>query len=206
MGSSSNSVTREARASEAERQAGIDTTTGQINALYDSPARAAQRTQYGNDLRNFFIGDANRQKGVADRNLRFAMARSGLTGGSATIDANKTSGEDYQRGILESERRTQQGVADLLGRDEQSRLTLTGLAQGGLNATNAANQAAAGLRTNIQSANADARLKGLGDIFDRTGTTVRNSWEDSLRRDTNKQFDSFYKPYYGPKPYDKFGS
>ena len=192
----SNSASREARQAEQERQAGIDNVTGQINALYDSPDRAAQRTQYGNDLRNFYIGDANRQKGVADRNLRFAMARSGLTGGSATIDANKTLGEEYQRGILESERKTQQGVADLMGRDEQSRLSLTGLAQGGLNTTAANAQAAAGLSANLQAATANARLGGLGDIFSTTAGAYKNSWEDSIRRNQDKLYGNMYGSYY----------
>jgi len=196
----SNGAQREATAAEATREANIRQTTGEINALFDSPERTAQRNQYGNDVRTFLTEDANRQKGVADRNLKFAMARSGLTGGSATVDANRTLGQDYQRGILNAEQKTQGAIADLMGRDEQSRLNLTGLAQSGLSAAAAAQQGAAGLRANLAGANAAAIGNGLGDIFGSIETIKRNSETNAAQRRADQVYarKQMYSPFGGP--------
>jgi hypothetical protein len=187
-----NKGTKAAEKAEADRLARVNATTNQVNQLFDSPERAAQREQYGTAVRDFYVSDANRQKSVADRNLRFAMARSGLTGGSATIDANRTMGEEYNRGILESERRAQAALADLMGRDEQSRLNLTGLAQSGLNTTASAQQAAAALRSNLAGAKADAFGQGLGDIFKSVEDTRKRSEEDAARRQQEKLYNLRY--------------
>lgn len=189
---SANSATREAEQAEADRAARIAQTTQQVNALYDSPERAAQRAQYGAALRDFYVSDADRQKGIADRDLRFALARSGLTGGSFNVDANRQLGEEYTRGILDAERRTQAGMADLLSRDEQSRLNLTGLAQSGLNTTTAAQQAAAALRANTEGALAAAKSQGLGDIFAGVNRYKTYSEEQAERRRADSRYTQEY--------------
>src|SRR5690554_8179011 len=112
MGSSPGNAQRQAEQQERERQARIDQTTGQINQLFDSPDRQQQITDFQSAMQDFYMQDLNRQKGTADRDLSFALARSGLTGGSRQVDANRTLGEDYQRGILDSERRAQSAAAD----------------------------------------------------------------------------------------------
>lgn len=190
----SNRAQREAQAEEKRRQEAISATTGRINSMFDDPAREAQRQQFGSDMLSFYMDDANRQKGSADRDLRFSLARSGLTGGSGAIDANRTLGEEYQRGVLEAQRRSQGAVADLRGQDEQARLSLTGLAQSGLDVGAAATQAASAMRASLEGANATARVQGMGDIFGSVATAKKRSEEwDSKRR-----ADDLYTRYYGP--------
>lgn len=207
MGSSSNnSAQRAADAAEKQRQAAIVATTGRVNALFDDPKRAQQRADYGAALRDFYVSDANRQKAIADRDLKFALARSGQTGGSLAVDQNQTLGEEYQRGILDADRKVQGGVADLMGRDEQSRLNLLGLAQSGLNTTAAATQAASALRTNLEGANAAARVQGLGDIFESVGQAKKYSEARDEQRRTDEiyarqgMFTPFYSGYGNPGP------
>lgn len=200
MGSSSNSGQRAAEQAERERQAQISATQARVNQIFDSPERAAQRAEFGTALRDLFNQDLQRQKGVADRDLRFALARSGQIGGSRQIDAGRTMGEEYQRGVLEAERRAQGGVADLMSRDEQSRLQLAGLAQSGTNVTAAAQQAAGALRANLESASADARAGGLGDLFGSVAEYKRASDTAAEKRRADKDYlwqQQKYSPMFG---------
>jgi hypothetical protein len=200
MGSSSNSGQRAAEAAERERQAQIAGTQRRVNEIFDSPDRAAQRADFGAALRDLFNQDLQRQKGVADRDLKFALARSGQVGGSRQIDAGRTMGEEYQRGVLEAERRAQGGVADLMSRDEQARLQLSSLAQSGTNATAAAQQAAGALRANLESATADARAGGLGDLFGSVAEYKRSSDTAAEKRRADKDYmwsQQKYSPMFG---------
>lgn len=194
--SGSNKAQKAAEQQEKARQAGIDSTTQQINALFDSADRQQQITDFGKAMQDYYLQDLNRQKGDADRNLTFALARSGLTGGSRQVDANRRLGEDYQRGILEAERRAQGAQADLRGADEQSRLNLTSLAQSGLSATNAATQAAATMRTNLQAGMGSMKSDALGDFFGDVSQINANSQAAKEKREANRLYTSMYGPYY----------
>lgn len=164
---------REAKQAEQQRQAQIAQTTGQINQIYDAPERQKQYADFVSAVRQRYTDDANRQKGVATRQLKFANARAGLNGGTQEVDSRRTLGEEYQRGLLEAENRAQGSLADLRNRDEESRLQLTGLAQSGLDATTAAQRAGAALRTNTGAARDASGLRGLGDIFGGTVDTYK---------------------------------
>lgn len=196
MGGSSGNAQRQAEQQERERQARINQTTGQINQLFDAPERQQQIADFQSAMQDFYTQDLNRQKGTADRDLTFALARSGLTGGSRQVDANRTLGEDYQRGILDSERRAQSAAADLRGQDEQARLNLTSMAQSGLSATNAATQAAAAMRASLEGANASARVQGLGDMFGSVADIKSRSEEEAARRRADRQYTSMYGPFW----------
>lgn len=183
MGSNSAGKAQQAaQRAETERQARIANTTGQINAAYDAPARTAQYDDFLKAVRQNYTEDATRQKTVADRGLKFSMARSGLTGGSAAVDARRTSGEEFQRGILQAEDKAQGAVGDLRLADEQSRLQLIQMAQSGLDATTAANRANASISAGAQTALADSKAKGLGDIFGSTVKTIGSQQEAAAQR------------------------
>ncbi len=194
----SNSGQRQAERAERERQAAIAGTQQQVNALFDSPERAAQRNEFGAAMRALFQQDLGRQKQTADRDLKFALARMGLTGGSANIDAGRTMGEEYQRGILDAERRAQGAVADLMGRDEATRANLMALAQSGTNLTAASQQAAGALRANLEGARSAANVQGLGDIFGSVSDIARRSQEAAERRRADTEYyGSLYSPMFG---------
>jgi hypothetical protein len=177
---------------EAERQAKIDATIGEINTLYDSAGRKRQVAEYGADLLNYLTTDANRQKVNADRDLRFALARSGQVGGSVQVDKNRDLGEEYQRGILEAARRSQAGMANLKSADAQSRLNLTALAQNGLSTGSAASQAAASMQAALESASAGDRAQGLGDIFTSVASAKAASEKSAAQRRADKLYTTLY--------------
>jgi hypothetical protein len=197
MGSSGGgNAAREAEEQERRRQAQINQTTAQINSLFDSPDRQKQIADFQRAMQDFYQQDLGRQHEGATRNLKFALARSGLTGGSQQIDANRDLGESYQRGILESERRAQGAAANLRAQDEQTRANLTSMAMSGLSATNAATQAAAGMRASLEGAQAAAKADALGDLFGNIATIKSRSEEDAARRRADRQYTSMYGPYW----------
>jgi hypothetical protein len=169
-------------AAESERQKTVAGTTARINSIYDAPARKAQQQDFVNSVRQRFTGDASRQKAVADRNLKFANARSGLIGGSQEVDSRKMLGDEFTRGILEAENKAQGALGDLQAQDEASRLNLINMARSGLDATTAANRANAATRVNLQNVLSSSTANGLGDIFGATAKTYKDQQEADARR------------------------
>jgi hypothetical protein len=184
MGSSNYAQRAEKRATaaEAERQAAIGAATGRVNAVFDSPERAAQQNQFLKALRDRYLLDANRQKKIADRNLKFSMARNGLTGGSAAVDANRTLGEEYTEGMLKAEDRAQGAVGDLRAQDEASRMGILQMVRSGLDSTTAAQRAGAAMSSNAQVASGSAYGEGLGDMFGNTASIYKTQQEAAERR------------------------
>lgn len=179
----SNRAQRAAEQSERARQSQIGAATRSIDQVFDSPSRKAQQDDFVSALREFFTEDANRQKQVADRGLKFSLARTGNTGGSLAADTGRNLNDEFTRGLLEAERRAQGSLADLRSQDEQSRLNLIQLAQSGLDTTTAANRAAGAIRSNIEAGKTGSRVQGLGDIFGATADIRKRQEEaDAFRR------------------------
>jgi len=181
-GSPDNSAQREAQREEQARQARITASVGRINQAFDDPRRAQQIGDFLGATRAFHMNDLNRQKADTDRNLKFAMARSGNTGGSVAIDNARRVGEEYNRGVIEADRRGQGAAADLRAQDEQSRLNLIGLAQSGMDATTGNSRALQALQNNLQAGRATATAQGLGDAFGVFANLFRRSQEEAARR------------------------
>lgn len=198
MGSSGggNRAQQQAEQAERERQAQINQTTSQINALFDSPDRQAQIADFQRAMQDLYQQDLARQHEGASRDLKFALARSGLTGGSRQVDANRDLGEMYQRGVLEAERKAQGAAANLRGEDERARANLTSMAMTGLSATNAANQAASAMRASLEGARAGAMADSIGDLFGGIAEVRRRSEEDAARRRADNLYTSMYGPYW----------
>ena len=164
-GGGSNRAANEANRQEQERQAAIAGTQARVNQVFNDPTRAADISDYVGAIRDYQTGDLDRQKVDADRSLRFALARGGLTGGSTQRDQQQRFGEDYSRGVLEVERRAQGAGAELEAADQDARARLIQLATSGLDTTTAAQQAGAALRSNLEAGKSAAMVGGLGDMF-----------------------------------------
>lgn len=165
MGSSHNSAAEAANRREQQRQASIKNTQARINGVFNNPERAADIAHLVDATRSFYDRDLNRKKADADRGLTFALARSGLTGGSVDADQQGRLNESYSRGLLQAEQRAQQAGSSLESQDQQARARLIGLATSGLDATTAAQQAAASMKSNLEAGRAAARLSGIGNVF-----------------------------------------
>lgn len=165
MGSGSSSSTNKAAQAEGLRQSNINRAVGQINQTYNNPAREAEIGDFLGAARSFYRQNLDREKAVQDRSLKFAMARSGLTGGSASVDATRRLGEQYQQGVLAADRQAQSDAQALRDADEQSRMNLISLAQSGADLTTGGARAAQSLRSNLAGARAQMNADALSDVF-----------------------------------------
>lgn len=173
MGTKNNAADA-ANAADQARQAQITRSVGQINTAYSSPARTAQYDTYGKNLDSYYTGQVKDQEAVNARNLKFATARSGLTGGSAAVDSNNQLQKDYTKGLLQASQQAQAGKSALQQSDINSKNQLISLAQQG-NFTGAiptsiaqTQQASLGAASNYTNANA------LGNLFSGTGQIYQN--------------------------------
>jgi hypothetical protein len=184
-GGGGNKAGDEANRLERERQARIASTIASVNQVFDNPGRQGEIADYGNAMRQFYSEDLNRQKAETDRELRFALARGGLVGGSAQVDQQRRFGEQYARGLLDVERRSAGAMADLTAADQDARARFIGLANQGLDATTGASQAASAMRATIDSSRAGAMQQGVGDAFG----TFKKFYEDSKSAAVRRRAD-----------------
>ena len=112
-----NSAAKQAAAADAERNRQIQESIGQITSAYSSPARQAQYENYGRSLNDYYTGQVKDQEAINARNLRFSLARGGLTGGSAAVDADTQLQKDYVKGLLASSQQAQAGKSALISAD-----------------------------------------------------------------------------------------
>lgn len=195
MGAGSSNAQTVAAQNDAWRQSQIANSVDAINSAYNNPKREAQIQDFLGASRQYYTNDLDRQKAIADRSTKFALARSGLTGGSAAVDANRTLGENYQQGVLQADRLAQGAAADLRSADEQSRLNLIAAAQQGADMTTSASRAASTLQSNLASGNAGVKADALGDVF----SGLSNIWTTSQQNAAqNRGYRDVYNLLYTP--------
>jgi hypothetical protein len=203
MGTSNNAASA-ASAQQAQQQQQIQQSVNQINNAYNSPERQAQYDAYGNNLNNYYTNQVNTQEATNARNLKFANARSGLTGGSAAVDSNTQLQKDYTQGLLTASQQAQAGTAALEQADTNSKNQQISLAQqgnytgqiplatseaqsanlqsaqnyGNANAVNNLFSGTAGIYQNEQvaAANRKAQQSPIGSIYGGTSTSSPSPW------------------------------
>lgn len=169
-------------AADAQQKADIGHVIANVNSIYDSPQRQQQYNDFINAVRSNYMQDANRQKTQADLQNKFTLARSGLAGGSRAVDSQQLLNTEYQKGILNAENKAQGALANLKQQDNTSRLSLTQLAQQGLDATTAARQANASIQQAADQNYANSTANGLGDIFAQTTAAYQAAQQAQQRR------------------------
>lgn len=184
---------------EMERQERIREAQGRINQVFDNPRRARDIADFVSATRSKLMEDLNRQNTDAARELKFSLARGGLSGGSVNVDQNRRLTDEYNRGLINVEGRAQGAGAQLEAADQDQRARLIQLATSGLDTTTAASQAAAGLRSNLESAKSQAFGEQLGDQFATIGGFVKNRREEAARRQANR--DANFNLYGGGAAY-----
>ena len=198
MCSSNNSATRQAEQAEAQRRAQVSATQRQIEGIYSTPEREGQITDLIGATRQFLNTDLDRQNAVANRELKFSLARSGQSGGSTAVDQNRDLGDAFLRGVLETERRAQAAGASLRGADQAAKQNLFSMAQSGLDMTTAARQAGEAMRVNLGNARADATQSGIGEVF----SGFADAYKRSRERAGTAQAEKYqYGTAYAPSPY-----
>lgn len=202
MSGGSDDAANEANRAEANRQAKISETQARVNEVFASPTRAAEIEDTTGAVRDYYTTDLNKQKSNSDRNLKFALARGGLTGGSAQVDQQRVLGDEYAQGVLDVERLALGAGTELSAADQAAQQQLISLATTGLDATTAASQSAAAMQTNLEASKNNALAQGLGDVFGQTKSFADQARDASERRRANRDAGwSIYTPVsYGGQP------
>jgi len=176
------------QASIAKNVADINTAFGGREGQYDDFV-TARRAQYGDEL--------GRQQKVATRQNKFALARSGLTGGSAAVDTGKKLADEFNLGTINAENRASGELAGLKSADENSRNQMIALAQSGASIGNGAAQTAAGLRANIESARANSVPDALGSVFGQSADIYKQMQEQAAIRKGLRYSSLYAQPNSG---------
>jgi hypothetical protein len=192
LGGSSNKASDAAEEAEAERRALIAAANQRIEGIFGSPQREADILGVEGATRQFLTDDLDRKKVDTDRNLKFSLARSGLTHGSVDADQNSRLGDDYLRGILEVERRSKAAGTSLRSEDQATKNSLFSQILGGLDTTTAAQQAAHALQQNIALTKSQSLQQGVGDMFGGFSNIFERSREGAADRRASFDFNTLY--------------
>lgn len=173
MGGSS-SAADAANASNNAQNAQIQQAVSSITNAYGSPQRQGQYATYGKNLNDYYTGQVNQQQAVNARDLKFADARSGLTGGSAAADGNTQLQKDYTTGLLQASQQAQAGQAALEQSDANSKNQLISLAQAGNMTGSQAGQIASAQNASLGAAQNFGGANALGNLFSSTSGIYNN--------------------------------
>lgn len=150
-------------------------------------ARENLYSKIGTDATNVAMTDLNKERGIAERELKFNLARNGLSGGSRDIDANRDVLDTYQQGVLKASNMGTQTANNARLSDEKTRVNLINSIQAGLTAGDAVQQAYAGMSNNASAAQDEANATTLAGFFD-----VLRSQQD--RNQYQKGVESVFTP------------
>lgn len=188
---------REAQAAEDQRRANITAAGQSVEQIFSSPERQAQYQDVYDATKTLGMSDLDRQKSQADRQTKFALARSGLTGGSRSVDVGRQLGEDYINGLLTVDQKAQASKADFMNADQMSKNNLLALVQSGLDVTTANQNAASALRGNLEGARATQLVGGIGDVFGTAAGIYQKGEDERIRRQTAQQYgQTSYSPFW----------
>lgn len=178
-----NGAANAANAANTQQQQQIQQAVQQIGSAYSSPSRQAQYASYGQNLNNYYTGQVNTQEATNARNLKFAEARSGLTGGSASADANTQLQKDYSTALLQASQQSQAGQAALEQSDTQAKNQLIGLAQQGNFTGTIPTQVAQAQSASLGAAQNYGNANALGTLFGNTA----NIWQNEQTAAANRK-------------------
>ena len=164
-GSDGSKAAKEQQAQADAKNAAIEQASGRINGIFDNPARQQQIQDYQNAVQQRGQTDLNTQFGDQGRNLKFAMARSGLTSGSSDVDLHDRLNQDYGKGVLQVLANAKQAGANLRNADEASRSRLLTQAATGYGLTDAPQNALSSMQSNLQSAQSAIAPQSFSDLF-----------------------------------------
>jgi hypothetical protein len=198
MSGGSNDASKQAAANQAQQQANIQAATTQIGSIFNNPARQQEYKDLNTATTGYYTDQLNQQQDKANRNLKFAQARGGQTGGSVATDQATQSGKDYLAGVLKAKNLGAAAAANLQGQDSTEQANLTAAAQGGLSATDAASQAASAMKGSLDSAQATSTANAFGDAFgDFAGVYQKSQDAAQLRNGMLYSYNTVYQPGFG---------
>ena len=155
-------------------QANIDAQIKSINDLFATDQRAPIYQQVYNDSYGLQSSrlDENRQDAL--RKLRFGLARSGLTTGSADVSAHGLEQREFGRALSDASTAAQGQADQVRANDEKTRLNLIAQMRAGLDSADATQSALAQMADNANAARAQTRYDALDSYMGAVAPTIQN--------------------------------
>lgn len=155
----------------ADRNARVAASDSTFHSEADAN-KAARDAMYSKEGGAVF--DLNKNKLDEDlsdskRKLNFALARTGLFGGSEDIAQHDKQQKVYDKGILDARNLADQKSADFQGQDETARLNIINQIQSGIDSGTALENARKGMEVNAAKAAANTNSQIIGNAFDDAG-------------------------------------
>lgn len=152
-----------------QQQQKMEAAIAAINNIFDNADRQSLYDEQQQAVYNLNKNTLDDNYNDAERTNRFALARNGLTGGSADVDSQADLQERYAKGLVEAEGLGQTAASDLQQSDETAKSNLISLAEAGLDSGSAANQATSSLNSNYQSSLGDRSASTISNYFNDMG-------------------------------------
>lgn len=188
-----NSAANAANAFNVQQQKQIQDSVNQINAAYTNPNRTDQYASYNKNLSDYYTGNVNNQEAINARNLKFAMARSGLSGGSAAVDSNTQLQKDYSQGLIQASQQATAGTSALQQADINAKNQLISMAQAGGSIGQIPGQIASAQQATLGAAGAYGGANTLNNLFAGTQNIANNeATAAALRKSQTSPFGSYY--------------
>lgn len=148
----------------------VDNATNSINAAFAN--RAPQYKNFLDSTNALYKQQLDQQNAVATRNLKFALARGGQTGGSLATDQGAELGREMSAGTLSAQQKAEGALSGLESQDNSQRLQLLSEANSGANLTTGAQQSAQAMQASLGAAQNNANASNLGDVFGGIATNI----------------------------------
>ncbi len=155
-------------------QANIDAGVKSINDLFANDKRAPIYKQVYDDSYGLQSSrlDENRQDTL--RKLRFGLARGGLTGGSADVNAHGLEQREFGRALSDASTAAQGQADQVRANDEKTRLNLIAQMRAGLDSADATQSALTQMADNANAARAQTRYDALDSYMGAVAPTINN--------------------------------
>lgn len=118
------------------------------------------------DSKALQLDDLGRERGIAERDVNFDLARRGLFGGSRQIDSESEIGDQFNRGVLTADNNAQSVANDARMGDERTRVSLINSIRSGMDGADASSAAFNAMSANANQAEINAKNQNIGGFFD----------------------------------------
>jgi hypothetical protein len=166
-------------------------------------AREAQYKDAADTVYKFNTDDLDRNATREGRNLKFELARRGLTAGSEDINQNQRFGELYDKGRLLARNAADSTSAELKAKDEGTRLNLINTINAGTDAGTAISAANNALVNNIASVKADNMGETIGNVFE--NSSLISKMGQYANQMTPQQIQAQNKGFKAPSVSSNYG-
>ena len=154
------------------------------NQLYDTVS---------NDTYNFHKQRLDDGRDLAERSLRFQLARQGQFGGSLDVDQNGELAKGYNNGLVDARNLADAARNEALARDDQTRIDLINRINAGMDEGSAIASAGSQMQSNINQARDNALSQSLGDAFGNIAL-LKKQWDyQQGMNQVQSQYPNYFK-------------